>query len=177
MPASNHSPSPSDRPQPPATPADGWDPEDATRDPDRVRVVEDPVAAIMGGAFVLHRDGIHLIVVDPSLHPWLRRVAMAHEMVHVERGIVDCAETPAGWDALVEREEVRVREEVTDRLAPPPAVDAFVAQCLAAGEPVVLDEFAAPFQLPEDVAALALRRAATRRRSRRRDRASARGSR
>jgi hypothetical protein len=85
------------------------------------------------------------ILIEESLGRRERREVLAHELVHVERGI--------GWPdataATMEREEAIVWDEALDRLVPPELVQAFLARRGTAG-PVSLVELADEFDLSDD---------------------------
>lgn len=134
-----------------------WDPDAAAEAHPGLRVVEHPLAALFGGGFVVRREHRHVVVLDPDLHPWQRRAALAHELVHAERGLVDRADAPDGWDHEVRREERAVALEVADRLAPPGVVRELVARRRRAGEPVTALDVATELEVPVEVAELALR--------------------
>ncbi|HJR24458.1 MAG TPA: hypothetical protein VJ804_03230, partial [Acidimicrobiales bacterium] len=76
---------------------------------------------------------------------------LAHELVHVERGVGYPAATPA----TMEREEAIVRREVAVRLVPLAALGDLVAR-RSDVEPVTAALVAEEFDVPEDVAREAL---------------------
>jgi hypothetical protein len=70
---------------------------------------------VCGGGVIAWVDGRTIILVDDALGLEERRVALAHELVHDERG----GPLPSDVDqVLVAREERRVDDEVARRLAP-----------------------------------------------------------
>lgn len=70
-----------------------------------------------------------VIVLDVRLDRRRRRCVLAHELVHMERGIGHGAAT----GATMEREEAIVEREVARRLVPPAALAALVARRTSAG--------------------------------------------
>jgi hypothetical protein len=151
--ADRHEPN---EPTPPPGRSRPWDPATAAAERADLVVVEDPVAALFGGGFLVRRDGRHAIVLEPDLHPWQRRAALAHELVHVERGILDLRCAPEGWEHEVVREERAVRREVAARLAPPSVVRVVVDRLGRAGEAVTAAAVAVELEIPLDVAEEAL---------------------
>jgi hypothetical protein len=66
----------------------------------------DRIAKIGGGAIYARRGDHAAIVIDPDLSARDQRAALAHELVHDERGgIADHAGAPGTWTAVVRREE------------------------------------------------------------------------
>ena len=117
-----------------------------------------PVAKLMGGGFYAQRSGRAVIALDPDLPPGHRTAALAHELVHDERGTVGVP--PAGAErlgVLVDRDERAVGETVARRLLPPAELASYVDRLVAAGEGVDADEVARAFDVPTTVAAEALR--------------------
>jgi hypothetical protein len=108
------------------------------------------------GASALIEDlggGWRRITLDARLDRRARRAALAHELVHDERGILFDADCPAG---LVEIEERAVRAEVTRRLVPPVALGDLVATSIEAGHQVTWRTVADTFDVPRDIATEAL---------------------
>lgn len=87
-------------------------------------------------------DGRHVILIEESLGRRARREVLAHELVHVERGV--------GWPdataATMQAEEERVWREALTRLAPPHEVAAFVRARASVGG-VTLEDLAEEFDL------------------------------
>ncbi|MBX3313324.1 MAG: hypothetical protein KF906_03300 [Actinobacteria bacterium] len=85
------------------------------------------------------------VLIEETLGRRERREVLAHELVHVERGI--------GWPdataATMEREEAIVWLEALDRLVPPADVAAFLARRATTG-PVSVAELAEEFDLSDD---------------------------
>jgi hypothetical protein len=95
-----------------------WDPWGAA-DARGVRVATDQVADLLGGAFGSWWHGVQIVVLSPSLAAPARRAALAHELIHLERGGgIDLPGMPAAWAWEVAREEARVDDEVALRLVP-----------------------------------------------------------
>jgi hypothetical protein len=94
-----------------------------------------------------------VVVLDARLRRRARQEVLAHELVHVERGI--------GWPdasaATMEVEEERVWRVALDRLAPPPEIRAFLERRGTVGAVTVADlaeEFDLSPEAAERVAAL-----------------------
>jgi hypothetical protein len=126
----------------------GWDPWAAAADHPRLEIWFGDVPQ---GA-VWHRDdrGDH-ITLDASASRRERRALLAHELIHVERGVG----YPLASAATMQREEAIVRRETARRLVPPGELAALVAR-LDGLEPVTADLVADEFDVPEAVAAEAL---------------------
>ncbi len=88
------------------------------------------------------------ILLEETLDRRSRREVLAHELVHVERGV--------GWPlataATMEREEERVWRIALDRLAPPEEVGAYLAARASVGA-VTVDDLAEEFDLSPRAAA------------------------
>lgn len=85
------------------------------------------------------------IYLDHALDRRERREVLAHELIHVERGIGRPDATPD----TMQREEVIVWREALDRLVPPDELVAFLVRRVSEG-PVTLDELAEEFDLSLD---------------------------
>lgn len=134
-----------------------WDPwaELATRD--HIVIGFDPCARVGGGAVYARRGAFAAIVIDPALDRRERRAALAHELVHDERGGgCDHAAMGAPWRAVVSRDEARVDQIAATRLVPPDELRAFLLARGSVG-PVTLDDIAEEFDVPIQVAATAMR--------------------
>jgi hypothetical protein len=98
--------------------AQAWEPHAAAAERGVV-VRVDAVADLLGGALCAVRCGVPIIVLSPSLSPSDQRAALAHELIHLERGGgIDDLSLPSGWQHEVAREERRVDDEVARRLVP-----------------------------------------------------------
>ena len=126
----------------------GWNPWAAARARPHLEIW---FADVPDGA-TWHRDerGDH-ITIDAAASRRQRRALLAHELVHVERGVGYPAATPA----TMEREEAIVRREVAVRLVPLPTLADLVAR-RSEVEPVTAALVADEFDVPEDVAREAL---------------------
>lgn len=91
-----------------------------------------------------------VILLDVTLGRRARRVALAHELVHAERGIGH----PVASEATMQLEEERVRREVARRLVPPDRLRRFARRRRSAG-PLSAADVAAEFDVTDDVAELA----------------------
>lgn len=118
----------------------GWNPWRALRERDDVELAWADLAPAHGAW--ARRGDRAVIVLDAGLDRRARSAALAHELVHDERGL-DL--TPGAPVLLREVEEARVRAEVARRLVPLDELARFVARLLELGEPVtprrVADEF------------------------------------
>lgn len=105
-----------------------------------------------GGRWEQLPDGTHVVTLDTALGRRDRNAVLAHELIHVERGI--------GWGAAtaatMQHEEAQVRRETARRLVPIEELSVFVA-ARAENEPVTAELVADEFDVPVAVAALALR--------------------
>ena len=99
-----------------------------------------------------HRDerGDH-ITLDATATRRERRALLAHELIHVERGIG----FPHATSATMQREEAMVRRETAVRLVPLDDLDALVER-RGEVEPVTVELVTEEFDVPEDVAREAL---------------------
>lgn len=93
------------------------------------------------------------VQLDHRLGRRQRNAVLAHELVHDERGLLYEEGTPAG---LVEKEEFHVRRITAERLVPPGALARYIARL--DGEGVTAAMVADEFDVPHDVALLALTR-------------------
>lgn len=155
------------RPHPPSEPArppaaewgpDGrWNPWAALRSRPHVQLRIDPVAALLGGAMLVLGPGLAVVVLDPDLDRRSRRVALAHELVHEERGGgCDAPGLPASLDAIVARDEADVVREVARRLVPPTALRHLLEQREGLGLHVEPWEVAEAFDVDDPTARVAL---------------------
>jgi Zn-dependent peptidase ImmA (M78 family) len=126
----------------------GWDPWQAAGDLPRLEIW---LGDVPEGA-VWHRDQHgDQITIDASATACERRALLAHELVHLERGIG----YPSASDATMQREEAIVRREVARRLVPSVELAALV-QRVDGLEPVTAELVAEEFDVPADVAVEAL---------------------
>lgn len=112
-----------------------------------------PVSAIYA-----RRGEERAIVLNRGLGRRRRNEALAHELIHHERGGgADQPGMPASWDAVVARDEIAVEREVARRLLPLGELQGFVDQRVADHRAVTALDVAEEFDCTEDLAALALR--------------------
>lgn len=124
---------------------------------DTAEVVTHPIARLAGGALAVRRGTRTWIVVDPELDPAARRAAVTHERVHLDRGaLLPARHLPAGWAAVVAREERIVDAEVARRLVPPDELAHAISRWQAGDEAVTATLVALAFDTTVEVAATAL---------------------
>jgi len=129
---------------------EGWNPWLALR---QRPATEFAFAPLGGPAGCWERDAEgDLILVEAGLGRRERRVALAHELVHAERGVGH----PEASGATMALEEERVRREVARRLVPPAELRRFVAARAGVG-PVDVHDVAEEFDVTAEVAELACR--------------------
>jgi hypothetical protein len=119
--------------------------------------IELAYALLAGGAEALIEDlggGWRRITLEARLDRRARRAALAHELVHDERGLLFDANTPAG---LVQTEERSVQAEVIRRLVPPDALGVLLARCAEGHRSVECADVANEFDVPASIALAALR--------------------
>jgi hypothetical protein len=139
-------------------PVGGWNPWRGLRDRDHVRFRLDQLPDETGGGIYARReDGRAAIIIDRRLTQIQRRAALAHELVHDERGGgVPDQGMPEMWGAVVDREEARVNDEVARRLVPRPELIEFVMGMLDIGLSVGAADVAEQFEVPGEVGENAL---------------------
>jgi hypothetical protein len=155
---------PTGRPERPSRPPsaewgeDGrWNPWAALRRRPHIRLRLDPEAALLGGAMLVLGPGLAVVVLDPALDRRSRRVALAHELIHEERGGgCDGPDLPPGLDVMVARDEAEVVREVARRLVPDTALRRLVDQRGGLGMTVEPWEVAEAFDVDEPTARVAL---------------------
>ena len=104
-----------------------------------------------------HRTGdADVITIDAAASRRERSALLAHELVHLERGIG----YPVATERTMQREEAIVRRETARRLVPPCELRALVDR-RAEVEPITAALVAEEFDVPERIAAEALRALAT----------------
>lgn len=129
-----------------------WNPWRALRAQAHVTFDLHELGDVGGGALVVQHGQRAVVVISPHLPRRERWAALAHELVHLERGLL----APGSSAATVAREEARVRAEVARRLVPPKALATFIA-ARSTVEPITVAMVADEFDVPETVAAEALR--------------------
>ncbi len=134
-----------------------WNPWEALRSRPHVELQMAPEAALLGGAMLVLGPGLTVVVLDPALDRRARRVALAHELIHEERGGgCDGAGLPPGLDPMVARDEAEVVREVARRLVPRAALAALVRQRDELHDPVAPWEVAEEFDVDDATARVAL---------------------
>lgn len=102
-------------------------------------------------------DGDAVIVIDRDLGRRERKVVLAHELTHLERGIgTDYRGAPASWQTVVAREEGIVNRIVAERLVPPDELAEWVGARTASDLPTSPLDVAEQFDVTEDVARRAM---------------------
>lgn len=124
--------------------------------------VEFMLADLPAGVRAVHarsHDGHRAILVNRALDPVERLAALAHELVHDERGGgCHTPGLPARMQPLVGREEARVDRIAADRLLPLDQLDRWVRRQVAADTPVTARCVASEWQVAHWVAEHQLRR-------------------
>lgn len=134
-----------------------WNPWAALRARPHVELRFAPEAALTGGAMLVSAPDRAIVVLDPALGRRARRCALAHELVHEERGGgCDRYDLPEWCDHVVARDEAAVNREVASRLVPTPALRRLVEQRSSLGDGVDPWEVADAFDVDDGVARLAL---------------------
>lgn len=111
-----------------------------------------------GGAVLARRGRATVIVLDRRLTQAERKVALAHELLHLERGTVShCRNIRGALSVEVVREENRIHREVALRLVPLDELGTMVDRVAGLGLGVTATEVADEFDVPQVVAAQALR--------------------
>lgn len=109
-------------------------------------------------AVLARRGPDRVILIDRSLTPAERLAALAHELVHDERGGVGRAPAPPHPLArVIGREEERVDRIVAERLLPLPRLAEFLTMTADVAEPVEAWQVAEEFGVPIEYAARAMR--------------------
>lgn len=131
----------------------GWNPWRALRGREHLDFRLAPLPHDLGAVY-WPRGRRAAIIIDPSLTRAERNVALAHELVHDERGGgCDGSWMPAGWQVIVARDEGAVQREVARRLVPPAELAEFVSRRmdsdLETTPAEVAEEFDTTWQLAE----------------------------
>ena len=134
-----------------------WNPWAALRARPHVSLRLDPEAGLLGGGMLVLGPGLAVVVLDPALDRRSRRVALAHELVHEERGGgCDAPGLPDDLDVIVTRDETAVVREVARRLVPPTALRHLLEQRQGLGLHVEPWEVAETFDVDDLTARVAL---------------------
>ena len=128
-----------------------WHPWRALRGRPHIEYRLDPAGEHGGGALHGRLGDRSAIVISPSLSRVERNAALAHELVHDERGVSG----PHATAATMQTEERQVRQETARRLVPLDELLAFV-EARVTVEPVTVAMAAEEFEVPPAVAAEAL---------------------
>jgi hypothetical protein len=116
-----------------------------------------PLPAATGGAVHVRRGDRSLIILDPNLTQVERRCALAHELVHDERGGgCDQPGMPDMWAHVALREERRTDDEAVRRLVPPAQLLEYCVRIADAQGSLGPAEVADEFNVTIDVAERAL---------------------
>lgn len=126
-------------------PGMAWNPWRALRNRDHIHLHRHPSARLAGGGYLASNGRRAVIVLDPDLDRRQRAAALAHELVHDERGVHDDPQAPPSWRAVVAREDRAVDRITALRLVPPNELGAAVRRWCDVGDGVdaqmVADEF------------------------------------
>ncbi len=111
-----------------------------------------------GGLYARWPDGTAVVVVDERLSLTAQSEALTHELIHDERGGgCPCSEeSPAGWRAVVAREEAKVARMAAERLVPLAELAEHVERVTGLDEAVTAARVAEEFDTTERAAQLAL---------------------
>lgn len=111
-----------------------------------------------GGAVLARKGLATVIVLDRRLTQAARKVALAHELLHLERGTLShCRNTRGALSVEVVREENRIQREVALRLVPFDESGPVVDRIAGLGHGVSALEVSEEFDVPQVVAWQALR--------------------
>lgn len=132
-----------------AGPGPGWsgDPGEALLARREIGLVENVPLCGPRGLAPVFPDGEPVIALGPSLGRVERRCVLAHELVHLERGLLP----RDACDHRVAREERLVNEEAARRLVPADEFRAVAAALLDVAEAVEAWELAEHFDVTEAV--------------------------
>lgn len=140
--------------------AERWNPWRALSERPHITLARNEIAKLGGGALYGRRGDEAAIVLDPGLTRSERRAALAHELVHDERGggVEHDPTLPPSMTAFVRRDEEWVDRIVADRLVPLDELEEIVDRCMDLGGTVDVVDIAEQFDVPEHVAERQLRR-------------------
>lgn len=132
-----------------------WNPWGALRARERALLRFRAVHPSAGRGYVIVAGGVELIVLHHDLDQVERRAGLAHELIHLERGVQpeDCP------PLLRDKEEAAVRKETALRLVPLDELRSFVNARAELGA-VTARDVCEEFEVPVDVALEAMRRVA-----------------
>lgn len=110
-----------------------------------------------GGAVLAIRGKSAVIVLDKRLTQAERKAALAHELLHLERGSTSrCRNIRGALSVEVVREENRIQREVALRLVPLAELGPVVDRIAGLGHGVTALEVAEEFDVPPVVASQAM---------------------
>jgi len=139
-----------------------WSPWQAIRNMDDLQVGLVDLPEEAGGAILARRGERSVVLIDKNLSRVERTAALAHELVHLERGGPGrCHHPSRSWEAVVLREELIIDREVAARLAPIEALARLVTRYDRLGEAVTVNTVAAELDISVGVARIALERVTT----------------
>lgn len=138
-----------------------WNPWRVLRGREHIVFELDPTARLTGGAFYARSGNRAAIVIDPALPQTQRRIALAHELVHDERGMLRLDGAPVPLEVMGGREERRVEAIVAERLVPDDDLAELVRR-RGDVEPITAAVVAEEFDVTVEVATAAMLRLAHR---------------
>lgn len=142
-----------------------WNPWRELRDREHIRFRLARLPEDLDGVY-WPRGGRAAVIIGDHLPRRERAAALAHELVHDERGGGCTANgMPPDWAPVVAREEARVERLVAERLVPTEELEDYIAVRLILGEPVEPHDVAEHFDVAESVVLTALRHLEVRRAS------------
>lgn len=134
-----------------------WNPWRALRSRSHITFALHRLPPATGGAVYGRRGDRVAIIVDTELSPGDRAAALAHELVHDERGPPPAQDdVPMSFWPVIIREEGHVERIVAARLVPLDALAAYVDTLVEIGESVTALEVADEFDVPMALAGRAL---------------------
>ena len=134
-----------------------WNPWRALRERRHIQMRRVDLPDEVGGAVYWPTERFTAVLIDKRLGRVERRCALAHELVHDERGGgVPTAGMPPQWGVVKMKDEHAVDEEVARRLVPLDELAAVVAAVTDLGDGVEPWHIAEHFDVTEAVALRAL---------------------
>lgn len=130
-----------------------WNPWRALRERPWLTLIFAPLPRSAGRGALLEVAGERIVILEETLGRRERNAVLGHELIHDERGILYTDDTPT---ALVVKEEAWVNRTNAGRLVPTDELLDLVQRLLDADESVGVREVCDEFDVPPDVAALAL---------------------
>ena len=143
-----------------------WDPWRALRARRHIDLHFDELADKAGGGIYATDGENSVIVLSPELSRRQRRAILAHELVHDERhGGAARKGQPESWRPVVARDEAVVNRTVAERLVPRAELAEVLDGLVDVLGGVTAADVAEIFDVPDDVARLALTMLADERRN------------